>query len=191
MTLACTGAAGVAFIGYGVVFLIWSFVGGGFELGVTTINGVTRAQLTTFEPAVLHYISHLHVATAVFIISTGLAVTALASYGVRRGELWAWTTAVAASVVGPALALPMHYLDLFSHDWVTIWGRSTLRRSAACPPRNTSSGASGDHLTNGHAVRSTALNRAHERRAGSPRTVRHLRGAHKNVHALATSSGPA
>lgn len=113
---------GVAFIGYGVVFLIWNFVGGGFELGVTTINGVTRTQLNAFEPAVLHYIGHLHVATAAFIISTGLAVAALAWYGVRRGELWAWTTAVAASVVGLALALPMHYLDLFSHDWVTHLG---------------------------------------------------------------------
>lgn len=31
--------AGVAFVGYGLVFLVWNFVGGGFELGVQTING--------------------------------------------------------------------------------------------------------------------------------------------------------
>lgn len=111
------GTAGIAFIAYGVVFLIGNFVGGGFELGVDTINGVDRAELTAFEPAVLHYISHLHVATAAFIIATGVAVTALVFYGVRNGQLWAWTAAVAAPVVGLAAALPMHWLDLFNHNW--------------------------------------------------------------------------
>lgn len=111
--------SGVAFIGYGLVFFIWNFAGGGFELGVETINGVSRGDLNAFEPAVLHYISHLHVATAAFIVSTGIAVAALAWYGVRRGEVWAWTTAVVAAVVGLAMALPMHWVDLFSHDWVT------------------------------------------------------------------------
>ena len=37
--------AGVAFIGYGVVFLARTFFGTGFELGVATLNGVTRADL--------------------------------------------------------------------------------------------------------------------------------------------------
>lgn len=114
--------AGVAFIGYGLVFLVWNFAGGGFELGVDAINGVTRADLNAFEPGVMHYISHLHVATAAFIISTGVAVAGLAWYGVRRGELWAWTTAVAAGVLGLGIALPMHWMDLFSHDWVTHLG---------------------------------------------------------------------
>lgn len=111
--------AGIAFIGYGVVFLIRDVAGGGFELGVDAINGVTPAELEAFEPAVVHYISHLHVATAAFIISTGIAVTALAWWGVRRGQPWAWVTAVVAPVVALALALPMHYLELFTHDWVT------------------------------------------------------------------------
>ena len=114
--------AGVAFVGYGLVFLVWNFAGGGFELGVDTINGVTRADLNALEPAVLHYISHLHVATAAFIISTGIAVAGLAWYGVRQGQQWAWTTAVIAAVLGLAIALPMHWVDLFSHDWVTHLG---------------------------------------------------------------------
>lgn len=114
--------AGVAFVGYGAVFLIWDSVGGGFELGVETINGVTRADLTALEPGVVHYISHLHVATAAFIIATGIAVAGLAWYGVRRGELWAWSVAVVTPVIGLALALPMHYADLFSHDWLTHLG---------------------------------------------------------------------
>lgn len=111
--------AGVAFIAYGVVFFIWDLVGEGFELGVDTIGGMTRAELAASQPEVLDYISHLHVATAGFIIATGIAVTGLAWYGVRRGQLWALITAVASPVAGLVIALPMHWMDLFGHDWVT------------------------------------------------------------------------
>lgn len=114
--------AGVAFIGYGVVFLARTFFGTGFELGVATLNGITHADLNAIDPAIVHYINHLHVATAAFIIATGIAVTALAWYGVRSGQLWAWTTAVVAAVVGLGIALPMHYMDLFTHNWVTHLG---------------------------------------------------------------------
>lgn len=115
-------AAGLAFVGYGLVFLVWDLAGGGFELGVESINGVTRAEVNAFEPAVLHYISHLHVATAAFIISTGIAVAGLSWFGVRRGESWAWTTAVVAAVLGLVLALPLHWMDLFTHDWLVHLG---------------------------------------------------------------------
>ena len=112
--------AGVAFIGYGVVFLVLNFVGSGFEIGVSTLGGLTKADL---NPTVAYYISHLHVATAAFIISTGIAVTALSWYGVRQRHIWAWATAVVAAVVGLALALPMHYTaDAFAHNWVTHLG---------------------------------------------------------------------
>ncbi|MEX2447368.1 MAG: hypothetical protein WD404_01330 [Solirubrobacterales bacterium] len=114
--------SGVAFIGYGIVFLIWNFVGGGFELGVETLNGVSRSELSAIEPGITHYISHLHVATAAFIISTGIAVTGLTWFGVARGQLWAWTTAVLAAVLGLAIALPMHWADLFEYGWVTHLG---------------------------------------------------------------------
>ena len=112
--------AGVAFIGYGTVFLVLDFVGSGFELGVSTLDGMAKADL---NPTVAYYISHLHVATAAFIISTGIAVTTLSWYGVRQRLTWAWATAVVAAVVGLALALPMHYTaDAFAHDWVTHLG---------------------------------------------------------------------
>lgn len=114
--------AGVAFIGYGIVFLIWNFVAGGFELGVDTLNGVSRADLNAIEPGIVHYISHLHVATAAFIITTGIAVTGLAWYGVARGEWWAWVTAVLSAVLGLLLALPMHWMDLFGYEWITHLG---------------------------------------------------------------------
>ncbi|WP_222919848.1 hypothetical protein [Natrinema sp. SYSU A 869] len=114
--------AGVAFVGYGIVFLARTFFGTGFELGVATLNGVTPADLNALDPAIMHYINHLHVATAAFIIATGIAIAALAWYGVRSGQLWAWATAVVAAVIGLAIALPMHYADLFAHNWVTHLG---------------------------------------------------------------------
>lgn len=112
----------VGFIGYAVIFFARNFVGTGFELGVETLNGVTRAQLNAFNPGVLPYIQHLHIATAGFIAATGIAVAGLAWYGVRRGMLWAWVAAVVSPVVGLAVALPMHYTGLFEHNWVTHLG---------------------------------------------------------------------
>src|SRR6266508_4818769 len=112
----------LAFIGYAVVFLYRNFTGGGFELGVTTLNGVTRDQLNTLNPAIMHYIGHLHVAVAGFIAADGIAVAALSWYGVRRGEWWAWVAAVVSPVVGLAVALPYHYTGTFELNWVTHLG---------------------------------------------------------------------
>jgi hypothetical protein len=112
----------LAFIGYAVVFLFRNFLGGGFELGVQTLNGVTRDNLNALNPAIMHYIGHLHVATAGFIAATGIAVAALSWWGVRGGEWWAWIAAVVSPVVGLAVALPYHYTGTFEHDWVTHLG---------------------------------------------------------------------
>lgn len=114
--------AALAFIGYAIVFFVRNFTSSGFELGVDTINGVTKTQLNALNPAVTYYISHLHVATAGFIAATGIAVAFLSWYGVRRGQMWAWVAAVLSPVVGLAVALPMHWFHLFSHDWVTHLG---------------------------------------------------------------------
>jgi hypothetical protein len=76
--------ASLAFIGYAVVFLLRNFSGSGFELGVETLNGVTRENLNAINPAIVHYIGHLHVATAGFIAATGIAVAALSWYGLDR-----------------------------------------------------------------------------------------------------------
>ncbi|MEF8859495.1 MAG: hypothetical protein V5A38_11310 [Halolamina sp.] len=112
--------AGVAFVGYGVAFLVLNFVGSGFEIGVSQLGGMTPGDL---HPAVAYYISHLHVATAAFIISTGIAVASLSWFGVRQRLTWAWATAIVAAVVGLALALPMHWTgDAFAHDWLTHLG---------------------------------------------------------------------
>jgi hypothetical protein len=114
--------ASLAFIGYAIVFLLRNFAGDGFELGVDTLNGVTPGDLNKINPAIMHYIGHLHVATAGFIAATGIAVAALSWYGVRRGEWWAWIAAVVSPVVGLLVALPYHYTGTFEHSWLTHLG---------------------------------------------------------------------
>lgn len=118
--LMVVGAA--IFLVYAIVFFFRAFSATGFELGVATINGVTPAQLNELNPAIMSYIAHLHVATAGFIGATAIAAIGLAWYGVRTGAWWAWITAVLSPVVGLAVALPMHYMDLFAHNWLSHLG---------------------------------------------------------------------
>jgi len=120
---AVTMIVGAAlFLAYALVFIFRAFSGTGFEIGVATLNGVTPAQLNQLNPAVMAYITHLHVATAGFIAATAVAVIGLAWYGVRAGAWWAWITAVISPVVGLAVALPLHYTGAFEHDWVSHLG---------------------------------------------------------------------
>jgi hypothetical protein len=44
-----------------------------------------------------------------FIIALGMAVIALALFGIRRGEHWALWTAFISPVVAVAIALPLHF----------------------------------------------------------------------------------
>jgi hypothetical protein len=110
------------FLVYAVVFFFRAFASSGFELGVETLNGVTPQQVDGLNPAIMHYIAHLHVATAGFIAATAIAAGGLAWYGVRDGLWWAWIIAVIAPVVGLAVALPMHYMGHFNYDWVSHLG---------------------------------------------------------------------
>ncbi len=120
---AVTMVVGAAiFLVYAIVFFFRALSGAGFELGVATLNGVTPAQLNQLNPAVTAYIAHVHVALAGFIAATAIAVIGLTWYGVRAGAWWAWITAVIAPVVGLVVALPMHYMGAFEHDWVAHLG---------------------------------------------------------------------
>lgn len=103
-------AAALGFIGYAVIFFALNFTDSFLELGIGPAQvDVGKEEITAFSPALFHYISHLHIAVSGFIAATGLAVAALAWFGVRRGLLWAWGAAVAAPVLGLAVALPAHY----------------------------------------------------------------------------------
>jgi len=101
--------AGVGLVGYGVMFLIRNFTGF-IELGLTPGHiGATPEQILAFSPDLYEYISHLQVAVSAFIIALGVAVIALAWYGIRRGERWALWTAFLTPVIGVAIALPLHF----------------------------------------------------------------------------------
>lgn len=102
--------AAVAFIGYAAIFFVRNFTGDFLELGIGPGQVASgKDEIKAFDNDLYHYISHLHIAVSAFIASTGLAVAALAWFGVRRGELWAWVAAVAAPVLALAVALPAHY----------------------------------------------------------------------------------
>ena len=102
--------AGLAFIGYAAIFLARNFSGAFLELGIGPNEvGASRAEIEAFSPGLYHYIGHLHIAVSGFIAAAGLATAALAWFGVRRGQLWAYVTAVATPVLGLLVALPAHY----------------------------------------------------------------------------------
>ena len=107
---ALMALAGLGFVGYGVIFFVRNFSGSFLELGIGPEQvDVGKAQVQQFSPDLEHYISHLHIALSGFIAAVGIAVAALAWYGVRRGEWWAWLTAVVVPVLALVVALPAHY----------------------------------------------------------------------------------
>ena len=61
------------FLAYAVVFFLLALSSSGFEIGVATLNGVTTQQLNGINPAIMGYITHLHLATAGFIAATAIA----------------------------------------------------------------------------------------------------------------------
>jgi len=108
---ALMALASLGFVGYAVIFFVRNFTGAFLELGIGPSQvDVGRDEIRAFSNDLYHYVSHLHIA------ATGLATASLAWFGVRRGELWAYVTAVAAPVVGLAVALPAHY----------PWGLATI-----------------------------------------------------------------
>ncbi len=108
--------AGVGLIGYGLMFLYRNF-NGFIELGLTPERvGGTPEQIQAFSMNLYHYISHLQVAVSAFITALGVAVVALAWYGIRAGHRWAIWTAFLAPVIGVGIALPPHYM----------WGFATM-----------------------------------------------------------------
>lgn len=101
--------AGVGLIGYGVMFFVRNFTGF-IELGLTPAHvGGTPEQIRAFSPDLYEYISHLQVALSGFIVALGVAVVALAWYGIRRRQRWALWTAFLAPVIAVGVALPLHY----------------------------------------------------------------------------------
>lgn len=109
MTVAAAG-----FVGYAVLFFIRNFTDSFLELGIGPNEvDVGKDQITQFSPELYNYVGHLQIAVSGFIAATALAVIFLVWFGVRRGHMWAWVGAVAAPVLGLAVALPAHYPNDF------------------------------------------------------------------------------
>lgn len=110
---------GAAFIAYAVVFFILNFTDEFLELGIGSEQvDVGKDEIEAFSPSLRDYISHLHLAVAGFLAATGLATVLLTWFGVRRGQMWAWVSAVAVPVLALAVAIPAHYpygLDTIGH----------------------------------------------------------------------------
>jgi hypothetical protein len=107
---AIMAIAGLGFVGYAALFFARSFSNRLLELGIGHNEvDVSGSQIKSFSPSLHHYLLHLQLGTAGFIAATGLAVAALSWFGVRRGERWAFTTALVVPVVALAVALPAHY----------------------------------------------------------------------------------
>ena len=110
--------AGIGLIGYGILFLIRSFTSF-IEIGLTPDHvGSTPQQIASFSPLLYDYISHVHVALGGLIIALGVAVVALAWFGIRTGQKWALWTAFIAPIIALVISLPLHYvygLDTLGH----------------------------------------------------------------------------
>jgi len=107
MGSAVMALAGLGFIGYAVMFFVRNFTNSFLELGIGHNEvSVGKDEIKAFSPSLYEYIGHLHIAISGFIAATGLAVVALAWFGVRRGQVWAWVAAVAAPVLALAVTLP-------------------------------------------------------------------------------------
>lgn len=108
------GLAAGGFVGYAVIFFVRNFTDAFLELGIGPNEvSVGKDDIEAFSPSLFQYVSHLHIAVSGFIAATGLAVLFLVAFGVRRGQVWAWVGAVAAPVLGLAVALPAHYPNDF------------------------------------------------------------------------------
>jgi hypothetical protein len=102
--------AALAFVGYAAIFFVRNFTGDFLELGIGPDQVASgKNEIKAFDNDLYHYISHLHIAVSAFIASTGIAVAALAWFGVRTRQLWAWVAAVITPVLALAVALPAHY----------------------------------------------------------------------------------
>jgi len=110
--------AGIGLIGYGILFLIQNFTGF-VEIGLTPDHvGSTPEQIAAFNPQLYDYISHVQVALGGLILALGVAVVALAWFGIRTGQKWALWTAFIAPVIALVISLPLHYvygLDTLGH----------------------------------------------------------------------------
>lgn len=110
--------SGFGLVGYGIISLVRSFTGF-IELGLTPRHvGGTPEQIRAFSQDLYEYIAHEQVASSGFMVALGVAVIALAWYGIRRGDRWALLTAFLSQAIAGSIALPLHFaygIDTLGH----------------------------------------------------------------------------
>lgn len=114
--------SGIGFIVNALAIVYRVYLDPGFEAGVGTLGGVTRSELAATNHEVVHYIDHLHVNVAGLMAAAGIAMIILAWYGIRRGQRWAWATAIAIPGIFLAHSLPVHQTAGFTFDAITHLG---------------------------------------------------------------------
>ncbi len=101
--------SGIGLIGYGILVLVRNFTGF-IELGLTpALVGGTPEQIAALNPPLYDYISHIQVAVGGLLIALGVAVVALAWFGIRTGQTWALWTAFSTQIIALLIGLPLHY----------------------------------------------------------------------------------
>ncbi len=106
--------AGLGLVAYGLMFWYRNYHGF-IELGLTPAAiGGTPEQIQGFSMNLYHYVMHLQIAVAAFILAIGVAVLGLAQWGIKSGQRWAVWTAFLVPVIGVAIALPPHYMYGFA-----------------------------------------------------------------------------
>ncbi len=102
--------AGAGTVAYGAVFLMRNFTGF-IELGLPPAHvGGHPAQMRAFSPQLHSYIPHLQVALAGALMAMGVAVIALAWFGIRNRGRWALWTALVVPLTALIVGLPLHYV---------------------------------------------------------------------------------
>jgi hypothetical protein len=64
------------------------------------LSGLTRDQLAAINPRLLAFMTHDRVTLAGTMLAVGLLYSALAFFGIRRGQHWAHTTVVTSALAG-------------------------------------------------------------------------------------------
>lgn len=113
---------GLMFLVHGVGFVYRALFVDAFELGVHSLGGVTPTELAASNPELAYYVDHLHVAIGGSYVAIGVAVAALAWYGVRRGRRWAYGTTILLPVLVLAISIPMHATGGFDYHTVEHLG---------------------------------------------------------------------
>jgi len=117
---------GVGLVGYGLTFVYSTYFGTGFELSVTTLGGMSRAELAATNPEMLHYMDHLHIGPGGLLAALGFAIVALAWYGVQEGHQWALTTIFVIAVIALATNFVVYFDPGFGYDWLVHIAPSVL-----------------------------------------------------------------